>query len=235
MTYSEGDKDWPFAFAYGEHGVAWGSTGSGKTTMVRDAILARRKRFIVVDSEADVDGTSFDFSSEAFLTVSDSQAISIAAGNKNFRLRIPMDVGDRGLERMEALCHGLLYKGAHDFLFYLDECTDFSDAHSIGENLSALARKGRKRHISVVAGSQKPAGLNAWYVDNAIHRFVFGMMPDDAIRYAKRTGQDIVLAVQPSIPLGSHKFAYIDYRGSVTVFRPVPLFDWDKLARRVKK
>ncbi len=216
----------PFTFPYGEHATCVGSTGSGKTFMVKNAILPRHNRFIVWDSESDVNGSSYDFSEPAFIKADHKKAARIAAGKKNFRLRVPAKTGEQGTEDLEEFCHDILYGGAHDVLIYIDEVTDFSDAWTMGDNLQALVRKGRKRPISVVVGSQKPKGLNGWFTDNSAHIFVFGIRRAEQQRFVKNTGEEWVLEVQPKIAIGTHKFAHEDWRGDITIWKPVPEFNW---------
>jgi len=215
-----------FDFPYGEHFSAVGTTGVGKTIMVKSAILPWRKRFIVVDSKARVDGTSLDFKEKAFVKCDVKQAIKVAAGDKNFRLRIPTSLGEQGYEEIEELAEGLLKQNGHDCLVYLDEVTDLSDAWQIGPMLEGLVRKGRGYNISVGVGSQKPKGVNGWFIDNSAHLYIFGMKPSEVKRYVQNTGSNWVAEIQPKIPIGSHKFAHEDFKGVVTVFDECDLYDW---------
>jgi hypothetical protein len=214
--------DWP----YGEHGTAVGTTGSGKTFMVKNAILPWKKRFIVVDSKAREDGTSIDFTEKAFVKCDVERAVKIAAGDKNFRLRIPIQLGEEGYAQIEDLSEGLLKQNGHDCLVYLDEVTDLSDAWAIGPMLEGLVRKGRGYKISVVVGSQKPKGVNGWFVDNSAHVYIFGMKQAEVTRFVRNTGAEWVATVQPKIPIGSYKFAHENWQGEVTVFEPVKEYDW---------
>lgn len=216
------DFDWP----YGEHFTAVGATGAGKTFMVKNSILPWKRRFIVVDSKAREDGSSVDFTEKCFLKCTVDQAVRAAAGKKNFRLRLPTKLGEDGFNEIEQLAEGLLKKNGHDVLVYLDEVTDLSDAWSIGPMLEGLVRKGRGYRISVGVGSQKPKGVNGWFVDNSAHVLIFGMKPGEVARYTDRTGQEWVAEVQPRIPIGSFKFAHEDWKGDVTVFDPVEEYDW---------
>lgn len=215
--------DWP----YGEHFTAIGATGAGKTFAVKNAILPWKSRFIIVDSKARVDGTSIDFTEKAFLKCGVKKAAEIAAGKKNFRLRIPTSLGEDGFNEIEELSERLLKENGHDVLVYLDEVTDLSDAWSIGPMLEGLVRKGRGYRISVGVGSQKPKGVNGWFVDNSAHVLIFGMKPDEVVRYTQRTGSAWVSEVQPQIPIGSYKFAVQDWKGYHRVFEPVEEFDWE--------
>lgn len=226
---AEHPPGWPFQHPYGEHDTIIGSTGAGKTTMVKSAVLPRRRRFIICDSKARVDGTSIDFTEPAFVKCNVKTAVKFSAGDKNFRLRIPIASGDEGFDQIEELSEQLLAKGGHHTYVYLDEVTDFSDAFSIGPRLEGLIRKGRGYKISVGVGSQKPKGVNGWFADNSAHFYLFGMKPADQVRFVRNTGREWVAQVQPKIPIGSFKFAHEDWQGNVTIFKPVPLFDWSRV------
>jgi ABC-type dipeptide/oligopeptide/nickel transport system ATPase component len=219
----------PLAFPYGEHITLIGATGSGKTMLAKWGMLPLRNRFIIIDSKARADGTSIDFQEKAFVTCDVKKAVHFAAGDKNFRLRIPMPSGEEGHELVEELAHGLLYKNGHDCLLYLDEVTDFSDAWQIGEQLEGLIRKARGYRISVGVGSQKPKGLSGWFVDNSAHLIILGMKQAEVSRFTQRTGAEWIAEVQPSIPIGSFRFAHEDFKGNVTVWNPVPEFDWSRV------
>ena len=69
-----------FGFPYGEHFTAVGTTGCGKTMMVKHAILSRHYRFIILDSKARLDGSSLDFTEPAFVKADVPSAIRIASG-----------------------------------------------------------------------------------------------------------------------------------------------------------
>lgn len=219
-----------FDFPYGEHFTAVGSTGAGKTELVKSAILPRRRRFIIVDSKARRDGTSLDFQEKAFKKCSVKTAVRLAHGDKNFRLRIPLPSGDAGFDLVEELADGLLKharKSGAKLLVYFDEVTDVSDAWTVGPMLEGLVRKGRGYEISVGCGSQKPKGVNGWFMDNSAHTYFFAMKPEDQVRFVKNTGMDRLLEVQPKIaPVGSYKFAHEDWQGTFTIYNPVPLYDW---------
>jgi len=220
----------PFEWPYGEHFTAIGATGAGKTMMVKWGILPRKKRFIIVDSKARVDGTSIDFTEKAFVKCDVPRAIRFAAGDKNFRLRIPMPTGEEGFELVEELSEGLLKKNGHDVLLYLDEVTDLSDSWVVGPELEGLVRKGRGYNISLGVGSQKPKGVNGWFVDNSAHYYQFGMKPAETARFVKRTGMEWIAEVIPKIPIGSFKFCHEDWQGKVTLYSPVPEYDWGAVA-----
>ena len=227
-------SDWPFDAPYGEHFTAIGTTGCGKTFMVKNAILPRHKRFIIADSKARLDGTSIDFTEPCFVQATVEQAIQIAAGDKTFRLRVPIALGDAGFEQVETLSEGLMKRNAHDVLLYLDEITDLSDAWTVGPGLEGLVRKGRGYRISLGVGSQKPKGVNGWFIDNSAHFYLFGMKRSDVVRFSKNTGSDWIEAIQASIPYGSFKFAHEGFDGIIDIFKPVPKFDWEKLSRGVR-
>jgi hypothetical protein len=208
----------------GEHLTAFGSTGSGKTFAIKNAVLPWKKRFIVGDSEFDPKKGSYDFTEKAFVICDGDRAARIAAGKKNFRLLVPLKTGEEGFEQVESMCEKMLYGGAHDVAVYLDEITDFADAWSVGSHLEGLIRKARKRNISVYLGSQLPKGVNTWFSSNSRHLLVFGMYEEDANTWSRRLPW--LEPILPQIPIGSFKFAYRSPNGSVTLCDPVEEYPW---------
>jgi energy-coupling factor transporter ATP-binding protein EcfA2 len=221
-----------FDFPDGEHFSLVGATGAGKTELVKSAILPRRSRFIIIDTKVRANGDSVGFPEKAFIRCDDDKkAIRIAKDpKKKFRLRIPMtERRDELILRVEKFSYDLFHSGSSEVLVYFDEVTDFSTAWQIGPELENLVRKGRALDLSCGVGSQKPQGLNGWFVDNSAHIYVFGMRTSEQVRFTKNTGRAWVEELLPQMPVGSHKFAYEDWQGAVTLYDPVEKFDWTRV------
>jgi len=95
--------------------------------------------------------------------------------------------------------------------------------------LQNLVRMGRGYKISVGVGSQKPKGVNGWFVDNSAHVYIFGMKQAEVTRYVRNTGAAWVEQVMPQIPIGSFRFAYENWQGRVTIFDPVQEYPWGEV------
>ncbi len=199
-----------FRFEAGQHMVVLGRTGSGKTYWIRETLIPTWRRAIVVDTE------QMDY--ERLPAVSLRSALRYAKGDKAFHVRVLArgDHSEADLAMIDDLCYGLLEVG-HDVLVVFDEATDFSDAHRIPESLRGLVRKARKRNISTVMGTQRPAMLSKDAYTQASHLVIFYLSDydTDAIKeYAPWVKEHI-----SQIPYGSYRFLYQGPDGTVTVLQ----------------
>ena len=206
----------------GQHVVVLGSTGSGKTYFVRNCLLPLFDRVLIFDSE-DMDFTDFP-------TLSLWQVKRFSRSNYRFYGKIVL-TGKLDLDEpvIEEVCDALLAHG-HDMAVYIDEVTDFSDARSIPDPLRALIRKGRKRGISVIVGTQRPAMLSKDYYGNSQHRFIFFLSDYDAA--VVREYAPYIQENAARIPYRSWKCLYVAPDSSVTVLSACPRYDW---SRRLKE
>lgn len=189
----------------GEHVSVLGATGTGKTYWVREDLLPQYRRVIVLDTE------ERDFN--ALPRVSQKRAVALAAGDRPFRVRVVAFPH----EDLTVLTGGLLEKG-HDVCLYVDELTDFGRPGQMDEGLVMLVRKARKRNITVVGSTQRPALLDKTWLANSSHQVYFYLSPYDRSRvkdYApfleERGGE---------APYKSYRYLYLHPNGDVTVEGP---------------
>jgi hypothetical protein len=185
----------------GQHTSVLGETGAGKTYWSRDT-LEKARRVLVVDTEE-----GFDFSPKDWEVVTlDQLKRSSALGDASkpfhwaFRPRPGMEEED-----VDALCV-LLIKRARSMWVYFDEVTDYSDASTCPPALKLLFRKGRKRRISVMASTQRPAGFNHWFSENSQHKilFYFGRYDGDNTSIGRFMNEH-----RDEVPYGSYKYIYV--------------------------
>ena len=207
---------------YGQHAVLLGVPGSGKTFLARNLLLPPAERVLVVDTE------EYDF--EDFPKVRLKTALRLAKGNSRFVCRVVMS-GDfpQNLGPLDELCSGLL-KNGHDLYVYFDEITDFADASVIPPSLRALMRKGRKRSITVIAGTQRPQLLNKTVFSNSVHRFVFFISDYDAARI--REFAPWVEDHLAEIPWKSYRCIYQGPDSTLTILEPAEEYAWRNRFKR---
>ena len=199
----------------GEHITVVGITGTGKTYFSRNALLPIFQRVLVIDTE------EYDF--EDFPIVKQSSIGQLVKTDYRFAAKVVLSPEDT--EEIEDICLTLLKHG-HDMVVYIDEITDFSDAHRIPKMLKALIRKARKRKISVVVGTQRPQMLNLDFLANSMHNIYFFMSERDAdyiSNYEPRIFDNL-----GAIPYQSYQSIYIGPDRAMMVFAPAEEYDWSK-------
>ncbi len=149
----------------GQHVGLIGTTGSGKTYFFKAAIMPQCKHLIVVDTE------EMQFNALPEIRGDPLKFVRKLPKDKPYRIRwIPPPTAQP--EAMEAMSEALIRYG-RSIEVYIDELTDFSSAQSMQPWLKSLFRKARKRKITLIWASQRPAGVNKWAFDNSIHKFFF--------------------------------------------------------------
>ena len=199
----------------GEHITVIGITGTGKTYFSRNALLPIFQRVLVVDTE------EYDF--EDFPVVKQSAIGQLVKTDYRFVARVILSPDET--DDIENICQTLLKHG-HDMVVYIDEITDFSDAHRIPKMLKALIRKARKRKISVVVGTQRPQMLNLDFLANSLHNIYFFMSERDAdyiSNYEPRIFDNL-----GAIPYQSYQSIYIGPDRKLAIFTPATEYDWSK-------
>jgi hypothetical protein len=148
--------------------VLLGTNGSGKTYWFRHVIEPKADRLLIIDTEdmefPDIETVKGDGA---------KVAKSFPPIDKKFRWKwVPP--ATKEIAEMEKFAEGVLRnKNAQWSVIYIDEASDFADALRIKDWFRSLFRKARKRHISLVVGSQRPAGFNKWAFDNSHHKVFF--------------------------------------------------------------
>jgi hypothetical protein len=203
----------------GQHVCVIGTTGTGKTFFVRNALLPSFDRIIVVDTE------DYDFTD--FPRVSIATAVKLAKS----RYRFAVTVEPKGAEELDALCYGLLDIDTPDTLCVdWDEVTDFSTAQIIPESMSALIRKSRKRGVTMVMCTQRPQLLNKNFLANSAHRVYFYISDYDT-RHVRDYAPFLAERL-PTIPYGSCYSLYQAPDGTVSMLGRAEKYDWSSRLRK---
>jgi hypothetical protein len=202
---------------YGEHIGLIGSTGGGKTNYYRAIIEPSYPRQLIVDTEE----RQFDDIKE----IRRHDGISLAKAiprkvSTPFKWRwVPPATHE--IEQMEKLCEGLIRYAPPDTMVYIDEASDFMDAHKVGDWLKIFFRKARKRKITIAWGTQRPSGANHWAIDNTPHVYMFFIKPgrDREVMhdYYRQADEDIEW-----IEFKSFKSLYIGPDGNTVRQLPCP-------------
>lgn len=196
-----------YEIVQGEHIFLCGQTGSGKTYFEIEAIIKNAARVVVVDSEYVKNPTVPDQFAGMDLVSPDNERLykKIIRSDKPFHVRVPLDATEDDTERLSQLCKWTLEEG-HDLFFVVDEVADFSSPSVIPEGLKLIVRKGRKRRISVVVGTQRPQDANKEFTTQSTHQFWFFLTPEECARWKEYANH--LPELMTKVSKSKHNFVY---------------------------
>ena len=184
----------------GEHTGLIGTTGSGKTYYAKHAVLPYYRRVVVLDTKQQ------DFNEPRYKLMRRGEGAHVATriprDDKPFLLRIVPPAGEKR-EWIDEFCLQLLAYKDLRMVLYFDEVTDFADAQRIPEFMQELARTSRAMQVSLIWGTQRPAGVNHWLAENTIHTYFFFVKPYD---------RDTVDTLYPGIGAQLEQIKWHSYR-----------------------
>lgn len=138
-----------------------GSSGSGKSAYIK-AELRRRKpaRLLIYDPEGE-----YSKAGRVVSRLSDVQSVLVKAGAGPFRLVFePHADPARAVVQFEALCRLAFHAGG--LLFVAEELADVTQPTKAPVGWSMLTRRGRKRGVSIIGASQRPASIDKTFLGN---------------------------------------------------------------------
>lgn len=187
----------------GEHIIALGKTGSGKTYYLKNGLLKSVHRVLIIDTE------DMEFDEYALAKGDPKHVVKHIPKpeENNYRWRVVPPKGNK-VEFVDSISGELLdaENARHSWIVF-EEVTDYSDAYSIPDNMRDLIRKARKRNITVALTSQRTAGINKWLWENASHKFIFYTDEDEIMRMKRN--MPYTAASLLSIDYGTHNFIYV--------------------------
>jgi len=139
-----------------------GSSGSGKSAYIKREIRDRKAaRLIVYDPEGE-----YATFGRVVDSLRDVQSVLVKAGSaKAFRLVFsPHADPARAIVQFEALCRLAFHAG--NLLFVAEELADVTQATKAPVGWSMLTRRGRKRGVSIIGASQRPASIDKTFLGN---------------------------------------------------------------------
>ena len=201
----------------GKHWFVDGATGAGKTFWTKNWLLPRFKRQVVWDSE------DMEYPDEVWRPASMKAAVALAKKDKPFRVRIRAPVGDAGIELAEMFSARMLDVG-HDTVIVFDEYADLNHSSYIQDNLLSLIRKGRKRNLTIVAGTQRSQDVQKGIYTQAAHHVFFYM--DEADVWYWHEKARYLPDLMPKVPYESFRWIYHSSKTGPLVFEAVEEHRW---------
>lgn len=200
--------DLPFDWEQGQHLSIIGQTGTGKSYLA-SALLTTR-RYVVIFQTAPDPATKY----QVDLRTKHAKDLNKAGYD---RILLRPDYDNRAEEFRDAL---RMCDKAGGWTVYLDELLHMDRLvyftqdglrrvkHSVREDYEKLLTEGRKKHISVAAGMQRPVQVSRFMLGESRHVLSFGLEGRDAKEFRDATNQTAWQVVQ-DLDVEHHEFVWV--------------------------
>lgn len=208
----------------GQHVVAIGGTGSGKSTLSGE-LLPRRKQVVVCVSK----GMDDIFEGPYF---TEYEQISVWKKRKKDQERVLLRPANQSTIELTRTHKTDVFRDCFDSILLKEGywCIDIDESHYMAERLKLggemadLMEQGRSHHISVWNNTQRPAGIPLAIYVNSMHGFFFLTQEEYDLQRLSRMGnkhtnvKELALNIQNLDP---HEFVYIDKTGRIPPCRSI--------------
>jgi ABC-type dipeptide/oligopeptide/nickel transport system ATPase component len=180
----------------GEHVIIIGDTGSGKTYL-ESKLLDLRDHTIVIKTKPD------DIKFPGYRTIKKYTDIGDLKTSK-----FVLDAGfDMGLQRHHiANAINLAWK-QEGWTIAVDETYYWTSVLRLERQLNMLLTQGRSKHLTIVAGMQRPAWISRFALSQATHAFIFRCEGRDLTTLSQALSPKVVKQVED---LRGHDFVYFN-------------------------
>lgn len=215
----------------GQHAVAIGGTGSGKTT-VSGELLPRRSQVVVFVSKGMdeiFDGPYFsayetiskwsrrrDYQRRVLLRPENLKTIAATRDNKTVVFRACMD--------------SILLKEGH-WCIDVDETHYCTERLKLGGEIADILEQGRSAKISMWNNTQRPAGIPLAVYVNSSHGFYFRTQEEydlDRLSRLNNRHTNTKELAENIVHLDDHEFVYIDRSGRIPPCRSMVILKGSK-------
>lgn len=191
----------------GQRALACGTTGSGKTVLMR-YMLRGVKRLVVLDPK----GTLYKWGLEEWGPATRKRMLD----GDPVRMRVPLEAGENSQKFWEGVLRDV-YRAAY-LVLYIDEAYGVNRGSNAGEWLEAIWTRGREFEITAIAATQRPRNIPLILMTEAEHFFVFELRnQDDRDHVAGYTDP----AVKVKVP-DPHGFYYYQAGKQIKYYRSLP-------------
>jgi len=227
VTLSYGSFLRHFAWSQGEHVIAIGPTGCGKTTLMR-SILPRRKCVVLFATKVH-DESLNKYKRDGFTIISDwpwkpkrpwqwdeypDKILLWPRGGNLYTVR-----NEQKRVFTKALAD-IYSQGRWTVVF--DEAHYMATELGLKDELAMLHHQGRSNYITIVDGSQRPAFLPVVVYSSASHAFLWRTREErDFKRLSDMGGINSKLVENVVTSLEPHQFVYINTRSDLMVVSKV--------------
>jgi energy-coupling factor transporter ATP-binding protein EcfA2 len=202
----------------GQHVVAIGGTGSGKSTLSGE-LLPRRKQVVVCVSK----GMDDIFAGPYF---SDYETIGSWGKRKSDQSRVLLRPPNQKTIELTRTHKTEVFRDCFDNILLKEGywCIDIDESHymcerlKLGGEVADLMEQGRSGFISVWNNTQRPAGIPLAIYVNSMHGFFFLTQEEYDLQRLSRLGNKHTNVKELSANiqnLDEHEFVYIDKTGRI--------------------
>jgi DNA helicase HerA-like ATPase len=186
----------PAAWKQGEHVIIIGDTGSGKTYL-ESKLLDMRDHVIVVKTKPD------DVKFTGYKKIAKYKDVMDLKASK-----FVLDSGfDPSLQRYHIANIINMAWAQEGWTIAVDETYYWTEMLKLGKQLNMLLTQGRSKHLTIVAGMQRPAWISRFALSQATHAFIFRCEGRDIITLSQALSPKIAKPVED---LRGHDFVYFN-------------------------
>jgi hypothetical protein len=202
------------SFEQGQHITIVGTTGSGKTVLMRE--LLEQRSYVVVLGTKNEDPELYEPFERQGYRVVDEFNPTPPGGESRIIFRPRMTTPDKaGRQHQAAKFRVMLFKAfeAGGWTVAVDELWVVAKPLGLADTLEEFWSQGRSLKLTVVGGTQKPVDIPLLAFDQATHLFLFRNTDRYRIqRMAEFAGTDrrMVAELIPRLP--EHEFLYVQTR-----------------------
>ena len=226
VSWEEAAPDFIEAWNQGEHMIAMGKTGRGKTTLVNDILNRRheqREASVLSFVTKHRDATTSDLMGEGWARITSWPPSYAQRKNRKIILWPPYtkastyarDVRDTFMEAIDEVMEEARWT------LYMDEAPYFVESLGLRKSMDELFNQARSNEVTLVAGTQRPVWVSRSMVSQHcwVACFRIGDMED-----AKRAGEvmgDRDRYTPVILGLGPHEFVLVDTIGDNAIISQV--------------
>lgn len=201
-------------FEQGQHITIVGTTGSGKTVLMRE--LLKQRSYVAVLGTKNEDRELYEPFEKLGYVVVDEFNPTPPGSESRIIFRPRMGTPDKaGRQQQASKFRAMLFEAfeAGGWTIAVDELWVVAKPLGLADTLEEFWSQGRSLNLTVVGGTQKPVDIPLLAFDQATHLFLFRNTDRYRIqRMAEFAGTDRQLVAELIPQLPAHEFLYVQTR-----------------------
>jgi energy-coupling factor transporter ATP-binding protein EcfA2 len=180
----------------GEHVIVIGDTGSGKTYLLSKLLDLRDHTLVIKTKPDDIDFKGY----RKIKKYGDLMDLKTS--------KFVLDAGfDMGLQKLHITNAINLAWKQEGWTIAVDETYYWTSVLRLERQLNMLLTQGRSKHLTIVAGMQRPAWISRFALSQATHAFIFRCEGRDVTTLSQALSPKVAKPVED---LRGHDFVYFN-------------------------